>query len=629
MEHVILQQSIECDTEDIPAAILAQMAASSGAGVSQRQRSRSQLPSSRAEAALGARLPRQPSLLAELGRDFLLGEISAPRLVRYAAAAAREGAANCSVHDLASLEGQSGGDLVRRIWRVLEGAAGRPPEPYYAQLPICSVDPATGVAATRQLEWPLHLPLFSLQRAVQEAGGMTAVRCSGVRGENLRLWCQAVAAEGLPRWQPQDVVAVGLYGDAAQHTKRGSVFCVTWNVLGAQTPRRYPITAFAKSHLCSCGCRGFHTLQAVMEVVAWSCSCLAAGVSPSLRHDGQPLGAALQASLAARPTPAAVLELRGDWQFFKLALNLRSWASRHVCWQCDAARGAALSYFDFAETAAWRRTELSHADFVRRAAQEPAGLVSAVFSLPGFQLQYVAVDVLHTADLGVSALALGSLFAELLREVQWGRHKEQRLQRLNAELKAWYQENPQPSQLQQLSESAIREAGKPPQLKAKGAECRYLVPFAAVLARQVFAESPSFSAEHYASRAACLSALQRFYESLQAEPWEPGVAAAAGTAFLQHYGQLHDNVRGLRARQGAREVRRDAEAWAIKPKHHLFAHLVQRAGVQLGSPKLYWTYADEDFMGLVAGMAAAAPDARTVAQNVLRRMHLFAALFPV
>ncbi len=95
-----------------------------------------------------------------------------------------------------------------------------------------------------------------------------------------------------------------------------------------------------------------------------------------------------------------------------------------------------MSYFDFAETAAWRRTELSHADFVRRAARERAGFVSAVFSLPGFQMQYVAVDVLHTADLGVSALALGSLLAELLREVQWGRNKEERLQRLNAELKA-------------------------------------------------------------------------------------------------------------------------------------------------------------------------------------------------
>ncbi len=585
---------------------------------------------SRAEKALGARLPEQPSLLAELARDFLLGELSAPRVVRFAAAAAREGGDRCSVREIAELEGQSGGNLSRIIFSVLEKRAAKQPEAYLAEVPISRIDQQTGAAKTEPTLWPLYLPLFVLQRAVQEAGGMAALRCSGARRDNLQLWCDAVAAEGLPRWSPADVVPLGLYGDAAQHTKRGSVFVLTWNLLGQQTPRRFPITAFAKSHLCSCGCRGFHTIQAVLEVLAWSCSCLAAGQRPEVRHDGAPLSAALQAAQGQSVRPGAVIELRGDWQFFKLALNLRAWQSRYVCWQCDA--GTELSYFDFSDGAAWRRTELCHADFLRRAQREREGVVSAAFSLPGFQLQHIAVDVLHTADLGVSALALGSLFAELLREPRWGRSKEQRLQQLNAELKAWYRRTRPPSQIQQITEQMVRQEGKAPQLQAKGAECRYLVPFGAELAQQslqIFSEEPAFLAEHYRTRAACLGALQRFYESLRADPFEAATAAAAGTQFLCSYGRLHDGVRGLRGRQGARQVQRDAEAWAIKPKHHLFAHLVQRSGVQLGNPRLFWTYADEDFMGLVAGMAAASPDPRTLAQNVLRRMHLFAELFPV
>ena len=37
--------------------------------------------------------------------------------------------------------------------------------------------------------------------------------------------------------------------------------------------------------------------------------------------------------------------------------------------------------------------------------------------------------------------------------------------------------------------------------------------------------------------------------------------------------------------------------WNMNPKLHLFLHLAEWQAVELGNPKFYWVYADEDLVG--------------------------------
>ena len=43
--------------------------------------------------------------------------------------------------------------------------------------------------------------------------------------------------------------------------------------------------------------------------------------------------------------------------------------------------------------------------------------------------------------------------------------------------------------------------------------------------------------------------------------------------------------------------------WKISPKLHLFEHLAEVQSVAWGNPRYYWTYSDEDLVGLLVGMA--------------------------
>ena len=41
----------------------------------------------------------------------------------------------------------------------------------------------------------------------------------------------------------------------------------------------------------------------------------------------------------------------------------------------------------------------------------------------------------------------------------------------------------------------------------------------------------------------------------------------------------------------------------MSPKHHLFQHLCEDQALAYGNPAFYWTYADEDLVGLLIEVA--------------------------
>ena len=134
---------------------------------------------------------------------------------------------------------------------------------------------------------------------------------------------------------PIDVAAIGLHGDAVQYTSTmraggaKSILGVSYNyIIGPkhQRARRFLICCVQKSKMCDCGCEGWHALDEILKVFAWSMPCLARGESPRCRHDDSawPGKDRLDRLRSGTVWPrAALMQVRGDWEWFYWALRFR------------------------------------------------------------------------------------------------------------------------------------------------------------------------------------------------------------------------------------------------------------------------------------------------------------------
>ena len=94
-----------------------------------------------------------------------------------------------------------------------------------------------------------------------------------------------------------------------------------------------------------------------------------------------------------------------------------------------------LPWVDFTSTAKWRGTRLTLNDMMARLFEEKTTL-SPLFSLPGFDISMIVIDVLHTMDLGCSQDAMGNIFWEAVHAPGYlaGRTQEDRKETLWAKL---------------------------------------------------------------------------------------------------------------------------------------------------------------------------------------------------
>ncbi|MCP4243104.1 MAG: hypothetical protein GY772_21330 [bacterium] len=575
--------------------------------------------------------PRRRTLLEELAKLFALGTLSAPAVVELAVAAAGDAgrSGGCSVRELARVAERvrDRRNYARAVRAVFAGAGRREQAPLcMAELPIVRRDASESTGyRIEQTAWPLALPLFELPGIVQDRERLPqfAVEAGSPMARAMERWVAELAETGLEA-PSGEVVPIGLYADAAPFAEHNSVYAITWNVLRADHPERHVLTCLASSHLCNCGCKGTHTLQSLFRVLVGSLSAMAAGSWPRARDDGSAWSDEQRAWMERHPylPRAALLQKRGDWSWFKTCFSFRAWSSRNICWKCDA--GVHHSWADTSTTASWREHRVSTRELLARTRAQQTGLVSALFDIPGFRAESIAIDLLHTADLGVTSEAAGSLLWEELLEPTRGGTKELRLASLNGELQEFYRSHDVKSRLLELTAQSVQSPGKPPSLRAKAAETRYLVPWFRELASSNTHRS-HFRREHYECRARCFNELACFYASLEAEPFSAEATRAHGVGFLDAYGGLHDELR-LRAAGAPRAVVRDDLPWRFKPKHHLFQHLVEEQVFELGNPLEYWTYTDESIMGVLSVMAASTPDPRGVCEQVLWKLRLLASM---
>ena len=126
---------------------------------------------------------------------------------------------------------------------------------------------------------------------------------------------------------PETVCAIGLWGDGVPYNsdRTKSIEVLSLNILSSShKDLRIPICVIPKHWMIK-----QTTWSAVLSVLQWSLTYLAAGIFPGARHDGSPWhkGESKRAAQAGKPCPKAVLvQVRGDWSFHKSALHLPAWS---------------------------------------------------------------------------------------------------------------------------------------------------------------------------------------------------------------------------------------------------------------------------------------------------------------
>ena len=301
-----------------------------------------------------------PRLILRLLRLFAIGTLHATAVQTLAAAAYTDGW--CRDHQVARQLKSAGNDgrnrqHIHRAIMDLVRAAGLlsgMSKPYIVSAP--------GPKGTTN-DITMYLPHETITNAIfGQLGGLDAFCLTPAQLANaiglgllLRQWGRHPDVELDPN--PDNVPILGLHCDCVVYTtglragESRSVIVSSLNVVSGQSKaicgERHLLFVLGKGRLCDCGCGGFHTIS----VLAWSLGCLKDGVAPSCRHDGAAWTAAdfHHRFPAGAPLPrAALLQIRGDWEWLQQCFRFRSAASEQFCWMCNASKSGHLRYTRFA-----------------------------------------------------------------------------------------------------------------------------------------------------------------------------------------------------------------------------------------------------------------------------------------
>eukprot|EP00971_Amphidinium_carterae_P350315 6491485-Amphidinium_carterae.1 len=335
-------------------------------------------------------------------------------------------------------QGKCPKNLARDLNRRWLAPAAQWPELYMAKLP------------TDEGEWDIgfHLPHHFVQK---EVFGQATVQADMQKYRRSTLASLSVAEDHHEEYLP-----LSLWGDSVPFTKEMSLFMVFCSVANGGSSHRYLVTCFPTLGANQA------TYSAMWHIISWSFRCLWLGAHPVCRHDGEEW---LTTDRDSRTWTGQALaksflgQLRGDWEFFfKVQLHE----------MCDFTKCEPIS----ADT------------FFLHTKTNPCEL----FTLPTCSTTTVAVDWLHTVDLGVSQDLQGNILFNLLKNkessILEGSTQAARLQSLNQYLKDFYKRAKPSNRYKRLTEKLIKAIKAPPKLKGKAAEARALLPMVVELAKQ-------------------------------------------------------------------------------------------------------------------------------------------------
>ena len=398
----------------------------------------------------------------------------------------------------------------------------------------------------------------------------------------------------LPEHSWRYTIPCGFHADAGSFSHQDSIYVFSFNSLvgrGSTHQKRFIFTVLRKSEMLG------NTMDEVLRIFAWSCNVLLGGETP---HVG-PFGRAVEGGgqPLAGPWRASLCQVRGDWAFYKECFNFPQWnAAVSMCFCCRASSTIrALSWTNFSPLAGWRDTIWTHEAYLAHLYAEGLPVPILLALAIGLRLESIMVDVLHTIDLGIAAHIVGNIMFiyGALRGVFGGGTFKERVSELSKVLSAWYKRTKCPSRLQgSLTLERIRAKGDWPKLKAKAAAVRHLARFVLWVVEEHGDGSP-----YDALVLNVAGLLVAFYDILESESQ---FLSAAAKENLPKIGQkLADSY----ARLAKLSFDSGNRLWKLSPKLHLAEHLMEWQAVLYGNPRWYWTYADEDLVGMMADIAEA------------------------
>ena len=571
---------------------------------------------------------------------FSEGSLTAVSVQRLAAAAVEDGwgADDAVARKLARLgtSGKHSSHVLRDLVRLIPylGIAPAMPEPYYVSVP------GKG-GAMRKVG--CFLPHEQAHLTISKDGLQRYLITPEEfqQGDGLgRVLLQWAAGQEIDPDAAKEFAAIGLHADGVSYnaTQRvgqsRSAAVSAWNFISAPADgdrgARHLFFAVSKKLLCDCGCEGFHTIDALNAVFAWSMLWLMLGVCPGARHDGSPWTAhdrryRLCGNLSVR---AALLQVRGDWEWLAQAFRLRHYSAEEFCWCCDATHAGPMSYLNFAGNAPWRASLVGHMEYFLRLARRGFA-PSALFKAPGFVYEYLTIDSMHCVDLGVFADFAGSLFWMEISNKTLHDSYAAGLTWLNEQLADFYAASTGLSEFIASLPAIKPTDGGFPSLKSKAAQCRHLAPFLVYLARrharmnyQIEDARLNHSSARYRELVVELADnAVSYHRSCEAIPFSEQACQSAMSTFLVKYAEMR-----LLFRTGIPEAEQAAQPFGCRPKHHMAEHLVREKIQLYGSPRQFWCYGDEDFIGLVKRICACTAHPRTMERRLLSKYTLYAAL---
>ena len=144
----------------------------------------------------------------------------------------------------------------------------------------------------------------------------------------------------------------------------------------------------------------------------------------------------------------------------------------------------------------------------------------------------------------------------------------------------------------ELTLERIRPKGGYPKLKSKGAACRHLAKYGLKLAQQ-FANG----SDHDNLKILVITQLVRIYDIME-----------ENSQFLteeakKEISECCFDMVGAYSVLSAEAFAQGRRLWKFTPKCHLIEHLFNEQCREVGNPRGYWTYADEDLVGLSIDVA--------------------------
>ena len=391
---------------------------------------------------------------------------------------------------------------------------------------------------------------------------------------------------------PEHTLGLGIHGDGAPTHKTDGLFTISWGSLtagGSTIQQRFVYTVVRKSDLCD------GTLEALFDRLAWACNAMLHGKYPSHDWKGKPHPKAGQ-DLPTRGWKAAVLHLRGDWEFYQQVLGFPAPNSvPNNCFICWASPNVPdLAWSNARDTAGWRPTVRTHESYVAELLASGRTLPT-LFRIITLRIEGIMIDVLHCVDQGVAMHLIANVFIEVMALGHWGPTQQLRAAGLDKDMREWQKAHGERSSVHgEITFSRIRTTNDWPKLKCKASATRHLIDYTVHLSQTHMRGGEH--ALHDQRRLAVCQLLQRFYRII-----------ADGGRFLCDDAKLElpilvKSFMGLYGHLPREALNANVRAWKMVPKFHMFVHLCEIQSFHM-NPRFYWVYMDEDMQKQIKAIA--------------------------